>query len=49
MMPEMDGFEVCARLKANPRTAHIPVVMVTALDQPEDRRAGPQASAPTTS
>jgi two-component system cell cycle response regulator len=40
MMPEMDGFEVCARLKANPRTAHIPVVMVTALDQPEDRVRG---------
>ena len=37
MMPEMDGFEVCRRLKANPKTAHIPVVMVTALDHPEDR------------
>src|ERR1041385_3823209 len=34
MMPDMDGFEVCRRLKANPATHHLPVVMVTALDQP---------------
>lgn len=40
MMPGMDGFEVCKRLKANPATAHIPVVMVTALDQPTDRVRG---------
>lgn len=38
MMPEMDGFEVCRRLKANPHTHHLPVVMITALDQPSDRR-----------
>ena len=31
MMPGMDGFEVCRRIKANPKTAHVPVVMVTAL------------------
>lgn len=30
MMPEMDGYEVCARLKANPLTANIPVIFVTA-------------------
>lgn len=45
MMPEMDGFEVCERLKSNPRTAHIPVVMVTALDQPSDRVRGLKAGA----
>jgi two-component system cell cycle response regulator len=40
MMPDMDGFEVCRRLKKNPATQHIPVVMVTALDQPSDRVTG---------
>src|SRR5210317_1015041 len=45
MMPEMDGFEVCRRLKADPKTAHIPVVMVTALDQTEDRVTGLEAGA----
>ncbi len=45
MMPGMDGFEVCERLKANPKTAHIPVVMVTALDQPSDRVRGLKAGA----
>lgn len=45
MMPGMDGFEVCRRLKAAPATAHLPVVMVTALDSPADRLAGLQAGA----
>ncbi len=45
MMPGMDGFEVCRRLKANPLTHHIPVVMVTALDQPSDRVQGLEAGA----
>jgi two-component system, cell cycle response regulator len=45
MMPGMDGFEVCRRIKANPKTAHIPVVMVTALDQPSDRVTGLEAGA----
>jgi two-component system, cell cycle response regulator len=45
MMPEMDGFEVCRRLKAGAKTHHIPVVMVTALDQPSDRVRGLEAGA----
>lgn len=45
MMPEMDGFEVCRRLKADPATMHLPVVMITALDSPADRIAGLQAGA----
>jgi two-component system cell cycle response regulator len=45
MMPEMDGFEVCHRLKSDPATHHIPVVMVTALDQPSDRVRGLEAGA----
>jgi two-component system cell cycle response regulator len=45
MMPDMDGFEVCRRLKSNPLTHHIPVVMVTALDQPSDRVRGLEAGA----
>ena len=40
MMPGMDGFEVCRRIKANNLTHHIPVVMVTALDQPADKIQG---------
>ena len=45
MMPDMDGFEVCRRLKSNARTHHIPVVMVTALDHPSDRVRGLEAGA----
>jgi two-component system cell cycle response regulator len=45
MMPGMDGFEVCRLLKANPKTHHIPVIMVTALDQPSDRVRGLEAGA----
>jgi two-component system cell cycle response regulator len=40
MMPGMDGFEVCRRLKSRPSTAHIPVILVTALDQDDDRITG---------
>ena len=45
MMPDIDGFEVCRRLKSNPATHHIPVVMVTALDQATDRVTGLDAGA----
>lgn len=45
MMPRMDGFEVCRRLKANPRTTDIPVVMVTALSDVADRLRGLEAGA----
>jgi two-component system cell cycle response regulator len=45
MMPGMDGFEVCRQLKANPATADIPVVMVTALSDAADRLRGLEAGA----
>jgi|SRR3954454_23499115 DNA-binding response OmpR family regulator len=36
MMPKLSGFEVCKRLKADPATRQLPVLMITALDQPSD-------------
>jgi two-component system cell cycle response regulator len=45
MMPGIDGIEVCRRIKSNPATHHIPVIMVTALDQPGDRVKGLEAGA----
>jgi two-component system cell cycle response regulator len=44
-MPDLDGFEVCRRLKSGLATHHIPVVMVTAFDQPSDRLRGLEAGA----
>jgi len=45
MMPGMDGFEVCSRIKEAPSSAHIPVVMVTALTDAEDKVRGLEAGA----
>ncbi len=40
VIPDMDGYEVCARLKSNPKTQDIPVIFVTAKDQEEDESKG---------
>ena len=45
MMPGMDGFDVCRRIKSNPRTTHIPVIMVTALSDVSDRVRGIESGA----
>jgi two-component system cell cycle response regulator len=45
MMPGMDGFEVCRRLRAASETVHLPIVLVTALDRPADRVRGLEAGA----
>ena len=45
MMPGMDGFQVCQKIRANPKTDHIPVIMITALSEPEDRVKGLEAGA----
>jgi len=45
MMPGMNGFEACEKLKQNPETWHIPVIMVTALEETKDRVRGLEAGA----
>lgn len=45
MMPDMDGYEVCRRLRANPVTADLPVIMFTAKTQVDEKVAGFQAGA----
>lgn len=45
MMPGIDGFEVCRRLKADKLTAHLPVIIITALDEVRDRVRGLEAGA----
>ena len=40
MMPGINGYEVCARLKADPKTADIPVIFISAMDEMEDETKG---------
>jgi two-component system chemotaxis sensor kinase CheA len=44
-MPGMDGFELTSRIRSDERLKHLPVVLVTSLDSPEDRRRGLEAGA----
>jgi two-component system, cell cycle response regulator len=43
MMPEVDGLEVCRRLRSSPGTVGLPVILLSARQGPEDRRAGEAA------
>lgn len=40
MMPEMDGYETCARLKENKLTSHIPIIFISVMNKPEDTARG---------
>ncbi len=40
MLPDVDGFEVCRRLRADPSTAKVPIIMLTALDREEHHQKG---------
>ncbi|MCC7350096.1 MAG: response regulator [Phycisphaerales bacterium] len=40
MLPDLDGFEVCRRLRAMPSTARVPVILLSAVDRPEHRQKG---------
>lgn len=45
MMPRVDGFEACRRIKEDPRTAHVPVIMLSARTHSNDESAGREAGA----
>jgi CheY-like chemotaxis protein len=45
MMPALDGYEACRRLKADPETADIPVIMLTAKTQASEQKAGEDSGA----
>jgi len=45
MLPEMDGFEVCRKIKQDPQTRDIPVIMLTAKKTREDMEKGREAGA----
>lgn len=45
MMPNLDGLEVCRRIRCDPRTSHLPVIMLSARTQASDEAAGEAAGA----
>lgn len=45
MLPEMDGFQVCERIKADPATSHIPIILLTARKSEQDLARGRAAGA----
>jgi adenylate cyclase len=45
MMPDLDGYDVCRRIRSDPATSLLPVVMITALDPAEERVKGIEAGA----
>jgi DNA-binding response OmpR family regulator len=45
MLPEIDGFEVCRRIKSDPATRHLPVIMLTAKKSREDMARGEKVGA----
>ena len=45
MMPGMTGFEVCQRIRATPALAEVPIILLTALDDPDSRLRGIEAGA----